>query len=74
MDQEHLFVRDCLYDFLNSYEDSADNGEGGWLPSFGTLIGTQSEGADHSLESTSSSVIVAGNSNVCGIWQVLLSV
>ena len=28
-----------------------DNGEGGWLPSFGTLIGTQGEGADHSLES-----------------------
>ena len=28
-----------------------DNGEGGWLPSFGALIGTQGEGADHSLES-----------------------
>ncbi|WP_158175127.1 ammonium transporter [Grimontia hollisae] len=28
-----------------------DNTEGGWLPSFGALIGTQSEGADHSLES-----------------------
>ncbi|KPA52906.1 ammonium transporter [Photobacterium leiognathi subsp. mandapamensis] len=28
-----------------------DNGAGGWLPSFGTLIGTQAEGADHSLES-----------------------
>lgn len=28
-----------------------DNGEGGWLPSFGGLIGTQGEGADHSLES-----------------------
>ncbi|WP_406734101.1 ammonium transporter [Vibrio scophthalmi] len=28
-----------------------DNSAGGWLPSFGALIGTQSEGADHSLES-----------------------
>ncbi len=27
------------------------NTEGGWLPSFGTLIGTQAKGADHSLES-----------------------
>lgn len=27
------------------------NSEGGWLPSFGALIGTQAEGADHSLES-----------------------
>ncbi len=32
-----------------------DNGEGGWLPSFGGLIGTQGEGADHSLESDFSS-------------------
>ncbi|MGF1705742.1 ammonium transporter [Enterovibrio baiacu] len=28
-----------------------DNAEAGWLPSFGFLIGTQGEGADHSLES-----------------------
>ncbi len=28
-----------------------DNTEGGWLPSLGLLIGTQSEGADHSLQS-----------------------
>ncbi|WP_413111083.1 ammonium transporter [Thaumasiovibrio sp. DFM-14] len=28
-----------------------DNGEGGWLPSIGLLIGSQAEGADHSLES-----------------------
>ena len=28
-----------------------DNASGGFLPSFGTLIGTQVEGADHSLES-----------------------
>ncbi|GEK15562.1 ammonium transporter [Aliivibrio fischeri] len=28
-----------------------DNGSGGFLPSIGTLIGTQAEGADHSLES-----------------------
>lgn len=27
-----------------------DNTEGGWLPSLGTLIGSQAEGADHSLE------------------------
>ncbi len=27
------------------------NTEGGWLPSFSTLIGTQAQGADHSLES-----------------------
>jgi Amt family ammonium transporter len=28
-----------------------DNAEAGWLPSFGSLIGSQAEGADHSLES-----------------------
>lgn len=28
-----------------------DNTEGGWLPSFGALIGSQADGADHSLES-----------------------
>ena len=28
-----------------------DNSAGGWLPSLGSLIGTQAEGADHSLES-----------------------
>lgn len=28
-----------------------DNGSGGFFPSIGTLIGTQAEGADHSLES-----------------------
>lgn len=28
-----------------------DNIEGGWLPSFGALIGSQAAGADHSLES-----------------------
>ena len=28
-----------------------DNGDSSWLPSFGALIGTQGEGADHSLES-----------------------
>ncbi len=28
-----------------------DNSEGGWLPSFGFLIGTQAEDADHSLAS-----------------------
>ncbi|MGS0680933.1 ammonium transporter [Shewanella sp. 125m-7] len=28
-----------------------DNAEGGWLPSFGSLIGSQGEGADHALES-----------------------
>lgn len=28
-----------------------DNASGSWLPSFGSLIGTQGEGADHSLES-----------------------
>ncbi|NRB24218.1 ammonium transporter [Shewanella sp.] len=28
-----------------------DNGEGGWLPSFGTFIGSQADDADHALES-----------------------
>ncbi|ABZ75464.1 Rh family protein/ammonium transporter [Shewanella halifaxensis HAW-EB4] len=28
-----------------------DNSEGGWLPSFGSLIGSQADGADHALES-----------------------
>ncbi|TEW56726.1 ammonium transporter [Psychromonas sp. RZ22] len=28
-----------------------DNSAGGWLPSFGSLIGSQAAGADHSLES-----------------------
>ncbi|SJL85339.1 ammonium transporter [Vibrio palustris] len=27
-----------------------DNGSGGWIPSLGTLIGTQADGAGHSLE------------------------
>ncbi|PKG56215.1 ammonium transporter [Shewanella sp. Choline-02u-19] len=28
-----------------------DNAEGGWLPSLGSLIGSQADGADHALES-----------------------
>ena len=59
-----------------------DNGEGGWLPSFGTLIGTQGEGADHSLESdfffqvvfvaTAMSVVSGAVAERMKLWAFLL--
>lgn len=46
-----LYAIACTTFLLVGYSTMyVDNGEGGWLPSFGFLIGTQSEGADHSLE------------------------
>ncbi|MGD6736819.1 ammonium transporter [Photobacterium leiognathi subsp. mandapamensis] len=47
-----LYAIACTMYLLVGYNIMyVDNGAGGWLPSFGTLIGTQTEGADHSLES-----------------------
>ncbi|WP_318478585.1 ammonium transporter [Photobacterium leiognathi] len=47
-----LYAIACTMYLLVGYNIMyVDNGAGGWLPSFGTLIGTQAEGADHSLES-----------------------
>ena len=59
-----------------------DNAEAGWLPSFGTLIGSQSEGADHSLESdfffqvvfvaTAMSVVSGAVAERMKLWSFLL--
>jgi Amt family ammonium transporter len=47
-----LFAIACIMFLLVGYNIMyVDNTSAGWLPSFGTLIGTQAEGADHSLES-----------------------
>jgi len=47
-----LYAIACTMFLLVGYNIMyVDNIEGGWLPSFGALIGTQAEGADHSLES-----------------------
>lgn len=47
-----LYAIACTMFLLVGYNIMyVDNSAGGWLPSFGSLIGIQSEGADHSLES-----------------------
>jgi Amt family ammonium transporter len=47
-----LYAIACTMFLLVGYNIMyVDNTAGGWLPSFGALIGTQAEGADHSLES-----------------------
>ncbi|MCP4325206.1 MAG: ammonium transporter [Psychromonas sp.] len=47
-----LYAIACTMFLLVGYNIMyVDNIEGGWLPSFGALIGTQAIGADHSLES-----------------------
>lgn len=47
-----LYAIACTMFLLVGYNIMyVDNAEGGWLPSFGALIGSQAEGADHSLES-----------------------
>jgi Amt family ammonium transporter len=47
-----LYAIACTMFLLVGYNIMyVDNIEGGWLPSFGALIGTQAAGADHSLES-----------------------
>ena len=47
-----LYAIACTMFLLVGYNIMyVDNSAGGWLPSFGSLIGTASEGADHSLES-----------------------
>jgi len=47
-----LYAIACTMFLLVGYNIMyVDNAAGGWLPSFGALIGTQAEGADHSLES-----------------------
>ncbi|MEC6883516.1 ammonium transporter [Photobacterium piscicola] len=59
-----------------------DNSGGGWLPSFGALIGTQAEDADHSLESdfffqvvfvaTAMSVVSGAVAERMKLWSFLL--
>ncbi|MFT6926600.1 MAG: Amt family ammonium transporter [Psychromonas sp.] len=47
-----LYAIACTMFLLVGYNIMyVDNAGGGWLPSFGSLIGIQAEGADHSLES-----------------------
>lgn len=47
-----LYSIACIMFLLVGYNIMyVDNAEGGIIPSFGSLIGSQSEGADHSLES-----------------------
>ncbi|WP_372881307.1 ammonium transporter [Psychromonas sp.] len=47
-----LYAIACTMFLLVGYNIMyVDNAGGGWLPSFGGLIGSQAEGADHSLES-----------------------
>ncbi len=47
-----LFAVACVMYLLVGYNIMyVDNTAGGWLPSLGGLIGSQAEGADHSLES-----------------------
>lgn len=47
-----LYAIACTMFLLVGYNIMyVDNAAGGWLPSLGSLIGTQAEGADHSLES-----------------------
>ncbi|MCE2570742.1 ammonium transporter [Motilimonas eburnea] len=47
-----LYAIACTMYLLIGYNIMyVDNAEGGFLPSFGALIGSQAEGADHSLES-----------------------
>ncbi|WP_261815906.1 ammonium transporter [Vibrio gallicus] len=59
-----------------------DNSAGSWLPSFGSLIGSQGEGADHSLESdfffqvvfvaTSMSVVSGAVAERMKLWSFLI--
>ncbi|WPC73654.1 ammonium transporter [Vibrio porteresiae] len=59
-----------------------DNTSGGWLPSFGSLIGGQAEGAEHSLESdfffqvvfvaTSMSVVSGAVAERMKLWAFLI--
>lgn len=47
-----LYAISCVtYLLVGYYIMYVDNSEGGWLPSFGGLIGTQAADASHSLES-----------------------
>lgn len=47
-----LYAIACVMFLLVGYNIMyVDNAAGGWLPSLGGLIGSQAEGADHSLES-----------------------
>jgi len=47
-----LYAIACVMFLLVGYNIMyVDNVEGGFIPSFGTLIGSQAEGADHALES-----------------------
>jgi len=72
----------CMYLIVGYNIMYVDNAEAGWLPSFGSLIGTQAEGADHSLESdfffqvvfvaTSMSVVSGAVAERMKLWAFLV--
>ncbi|CAM3501583.1 Ammonia channel precursor [Vibrio aerogenes CECT 7868] len=78
-----LYAIACTMYLLIGYNIMyVDNSEGGWLPSLGALIGTQAEGADHSLESdfffqvvfvaTSMSVVSGAVAERMKLWAFLV--
>ena len=78
-----LYAISCTTFLLVGYNIMyVDNSGGGWLPSFGGLIGTQAEGADHSLESdfffqvvfvaTAMSVVSGAVAERMKLWSFLL--
>ncbi|SHO55307.1 ammonium transporter [Vibrio quintilis] len=78
-----LYAIACTMYLLIGYNIMyVDNSDGGWLPSLGTLIGTQAEGADHSLESdfffqvvfvaTSMSVVSGAVAERMKLWAFLV--
>ncbi|MFM4719464.1 ammonium transporter [Aeromonas bivalvium] len=78
-----LYTIACVMYLLIGYNIMyVDNGAGGWLPSFGTLIGTQAEDASHSLESdfffqvvfvaTATSIVSGAVAERMKLWSFLL--
>ncbi|MCS3456611.1 Amt family ammonium transporter [Aeromonas sp. BIGb0405] len=78
-----LYTIACVMYLLIGYNIMyVDNGAGGWLPSVGTLLGTQAEGASHSLESdfffqvvfvaTATSIVSGAVAERMKLWSFLL--
>ncbi|MBF8999257.1 MULTISPECIES: ammonium transporter [Vibrio] len=78
-----LYAIACtMYLFVGYNIMYVDNTSGGWWPSFGSLIGTQADGADHSLESdfffqvvfvaTSMSVVSGAVAERMKLWSFLI--
>jgi Amt family ammonium transporter len=78
-----LYAIACITYLLVGYNIMyVDNSEAGWMPSFGSLIGSQAEGADHSLESdfffqvvfvaTSMSVVSGAVAERMKLWAFLV--